>query len=62
MTTVRPERVAALGLLALVPVGAFLAGRSVLAALSVACVGVVAASLYRLFGPAESAGADAGGH
>ena len=46
-----PRRLTLLSLLALVPVVAFLLGRSTLAALSVACVLVIAGSLWRMFGP-----------
>ena len=47
-----PRRLSLLALLALVPVAAFLLGRSTLAALSVACVLVIAGSLWHMFGPA----------
>ncbi len=47
-----PRRLTLLALLALVPAGAFLLGRSTLAALSVACVLVIAGSLWHMFGPA----------
>lgn len=51
-----PRRLSLLALLALLPVAAFLLGRSTLAALSAVCVLVIAGSLYQMFGPAEAAG------
>ena len=52
-----PRRLTLLSLLALVPVAAFLLGRSTLAALSAVCVVVIAGSLYWMFGPAPAPGA-----
>lgn len=49
-----PRRLTLLSLLALVPVAAFLLGRSTLAALAVACVVVITGSLYWMFGPAQA--------
>lgn len=50
-----PRRLTLLGLLALVPVAAFVLGRSTIGILAAACVLVIAGSLYRMFGPAEAA-------
>lgn len=50
-----PRRLALLGLLALLPVAAFLLGRSMLGALAVVCVLVITGSLYRMFGPTQAA-------
>ncbi|MFB6359930.1 MAG: hypothetical protein ABEH59_01255 [Halobacteriales archaeon] len=49
-----PRRLTLLALLALLPVGAFLLGRSQLAVLSAACVLLIAGSLYHMFGPVEA--------
>lgn len=49
-----PRRLTLLALLALLPVAAFLLGRSQLAVLSAACVLLIAGSLYHMFGPAEA--------
>lgn len=51
-----PRRLTLLALLALLPVAAFLLGRSTIAVLSAACVVLIAASLWRMFGPAQAAG------
>lgn len=48
-----PRQLSLLSLLALLPVGVFLLGRSSLAALSAACVLVVAGSLYKMFGTTQ---------
>ena len=54
MTPDRTRLVAALMLLSLVPVGAFVADRAVTyVALAAVCVLLVTASLYLLFGPAD---------
>jgi hypothetical protein len=49
-----PRRLTLLALLALLPVAAFLLGRSLLAVLSAASVLLIAGSLYHMFGPAGS--------
>lgn len=50
-----PRQLTLLALLALLPVAAFLLGRSLLALLAIACVLLIAGSLYHMFGPAEAA-------
>lgn len=56
MSIARPGLYAALGLLALVPVGAFLLGRAAPeVVLSVACVLLIAGSLFTMFGESEAA-------
>lgn len=50
-----PRRLSWLALLALVPVAAFILGRSTIAVLSAACVLLIAGSVHRLFGPAQAA-------
>lgn len=59
MPQASPRRLVFLALLALVPVGLFTASRSAVVWLSVACVLLLVASLYLLFGPAEGAASHA---
>jgi len=55
MESPRPILVAAVGSVALVPVALFAIGRSEpMIALSMLCVLLITASLYLMFGPAES--------
>lgn len=50
-----PRRLTLLALLALVPVAAFIVGRSTIAVLSAVCVVLIAGSVYHMFGPAQAA-------
>lgn len=55
MASFRTELLGLVALLALVPVVAYLLGRSAAVVLSVVCVLVIAWSVYRMLGPAEVA-------
>jgi hypothetical protein len=50
-----PRNVSIVGLVALLPVAAYMLSESSVVALSLACVLVIVGSLYTMFGPAEDA-------
>lgn len=55
MASISPTRPAGMGLLALLPVAVYAVLRpEPIVILSALCVGLIAASLYLLFGPAEA--------